>query len=171
MSEDFSRNGGKIAENRALTDVNRVDAISGLMVDFLRLIDVNAGGLRLKKGQGILHLEFCIDFWASWQRIKATFCRQRASPELFAGQDALKIAEIWFTDRRRSGKCFSGRLQVSNRKTMCMCEIGMAAALGSHPQCEFCWEHPKNPNSATSQWACSKKLVVRRRSIWFELVS
>ena len=26
------------------------------MVDFLRLIDVNAGGLRLRKGQGILHL-------------------------------------------------------------------------------------------------------------------
>ena len=47
---------------------------------------------------------------------------------------------------------------VSNRKTMCMCEIGMAAALGSHPYCELCWEHPKNPNSATSQWACSKKL-------------
>ena len=26
------------------------------MADFLRLIDTNAGGLRLKKGQGILHL-------------------------------------------------------------------------------------------------------------------
>ena len=26
------------------------------MADFLRLIDVNAGGFRLKKGQGILHL-------------------------------------------------------------------------------------------------------------------
>ena len=25
------------------------------MTDFLRLIDVNVGGLRLKKGQGILH--------------------------------------------------------------------------------------------------------------------
>ena len=33
-----------------------IDAISGLMVDFLRLIDVNAGGLQPKKGQGILHL-------------------------------------------------------------------------------------------------------------------
>ena len=31
-----------------------MDAISGLMADFLRLIDVNAGGLRLEKGQGIL---------------------------------------------------------------------------------------------------------------------
>ena len=30
-----------------------MDTISGLMADFLRLIDVNAGGLR---GQGILHL-------------------------------------------------------------------------------------------------------------------
>ena len=44
-SEDIRRNRGKIAENS-----------SGLMVDFLRLIDVNAGGLQLKKGQGILHL-------------------------------------------------------------------------------------------------------------------
>ena len=26
------------------------------MIDFLRLIDVNAGGLRLKKGQAIFHL-------------------------------------------------------------------------------------------------------------------
>ena len=26
------------------------------MIDFLRLIDGNAGGLRLKKGQGTLHL-------------------------------------------------------------------------------------------------------------------
>ena len=26
------------------------------MADFLRLIDVNAGGFQLKKGQGILHL-------------------------------------------------------------------------------------------------------------------
>ena len=33
-----------------------IDAISGLMADSLRLIDVNAGGLRLEKGQGILHL-------------------------------------------------------------------------------------------------------------------
>ena len=32
------------------------------MADFLRLIDVNAGGLRLKKGQGILHL-------AIWVRV------------------------------------------------------------------------------------------------------
>ena len=31
-------------------------AISGLIADFLWLIDVNAGGLGLKKGQGILHL-------------------------------------------------------------------------------------------------------------------
>ena len=29
-----------------------IDATSGLMADFLRLIDVNAGGLRLKKGGG-----------------------------------------------------------------------------------------------------------------------
>ena len=28
------------------------------------------------------------------------------------------------------------RVYLSNRKTMCMCEIGMAAALGSHPCCE-----------------------------------
>ena len=28
------------------------------MVDVLRLIDVNAGGLRLKKGQGVLHLSY-----------------------------------------------------------------------------------------------------------------
>ena len=35
-----------------------IDANSGLMVDFLRLIDVNAGGFRLKKGQGILHRIF-----------------------------------------------------------------------------------------------------------------
>ena len=41
---------GKIAENRTL-----IDAVSGLMADFLLLIDVNAGGLRLEKGQGILH--------------------------------------------------------------------------------------------------------------------
>ena len=68
-------------------------------------------------------------------------------------------------------RLWAGTPRVSNRKTMCMCEIGMAAALGSHPYCEFCWEHPKNPHSATSQWACSKKLVVRRRRIWFELVS
>ena len=60
---------------------------------------------------------------------------------------------------------------LSNRKTMCMCEIGMAAALGSHPYCELCWEHPKNPNSATSEWACSKKFVVRCRNVWFESVS
>ena len=33
-----------------------IDAISGLMVVFLQLIAVNAGGLRLKRGQGILHL-------------------------------------------------------------------------------------------------------------------
>ena len=29
--------------------------ISGIVADFLRLIDVNAGGFRLKKGQGMLH--------------------------------------------------------------------------------------------------------------------
>ena len=34
------------------------------MANFLRLIDVNAGGLRLKKGQGILHLMFLAEeFW------------------------------------------------------------------------------------------------------------
>ena len=32
------------------------------IADFLRLIDVNAGGLGLKKGQGILHLRF----WGWW---------------------------------------------------------------------------------------------------------
>ena len=32
-----------------------VDVISGLVADVLRLINVNAGGFRLKKGQGILH--------------------------------------------------------------------------------------------------------------------
>ena len=49
-----TENGRKFAENRTLTDVNRKrDAISGLMADFLRLIDANVGGLRLKKGQGI----------------------------------------------------------------------------------------------------------------------
>ena len=32
------------------------------MADFLRLIDVNAGGLRLKKGQGILHRRDVV-FW------------------------------------------------------------------------------------------------------------
>ena len=52
-SEDFRRSGGKIPENRALTDV-----ILGLMVDFLWVNDVNAGGLRPEKGQGILHLGF-----------------------------------------------------------------------------------------------------------------
>ena len=46
----FYRKRGKFAENRGF-----LDAISGLMADFLRLIDVNAGGLGLKKGQGILH--------------------------------------------------------------------------------------------------------------------
>ena len=45
-----TENRGKIAENRTLTDV-----ISGSMADFLRLIDVNARGLRLKGGQGISH--------------------------------------------------------------------------------------------------------------------
>ena len=48
-SEDFHRKRGKIAENRAL-----IDAISGLIADFQRLIDVNAGGLGLKKGPGNL---------------------------------------------------------------------------------------------------------------------
>ena len=33
-----------------------IEGISGLIVDFLRSIDVNVGGLRLNKGQGILHL-------------------------------------------------------------------------------------------------------------------
>ena len=32
-----------------------MDAILGFLADFLWLIDVNAGGFRLKKGQGILH--------------------------------------------------------------------------------------------------------------------
>ena len=32
-----------------------IDAISGFMADFLRLIDANVGGFRQKKGQGILH--------------------------------------------------------------------------------------------------------------------
>ena len=53
-SEDFHKTEGnsqKIGRYQAL-----IDAISGLMADFLRLIDVNAGGLRLKRGQGILHL-------------------------------------------------------------------------------------------------------------------
>ena len=47
--------GRKIAENRALTDVNR--RCSGLMPDFLQLIDVNAGGLRPKTAR-----EFKIQF-------------------------------------------------------------------------------------------------------------
>ena len=32
-----------------------IDAISGFVADFLRLIDINAGGFRLKTGQGIVH--------------------------------------------------------------------------------------------------------------------
>ena len=48
-SEDLHRQGKKIAENRMLTD-----AISGFATDFLRFIDVNAGGFRLKQGRGIL---------------------------------------------------------------------------------------------------------------------
>ena len=48
-----TENGRKIAENRTL-----IDAISGLMADFLRSIDVNAGGLPLEKGQGILTPNF-----------------------------------------------------------------------------------------------------------------
>ena len=32
-----------------------IDAISGFVADFQQLIDVNAGGLWLKKGQKILH--------------------------------------------------------------------------------------------------------------------
>ena len=42
-----TENGGNITENRTL-----IDAISRLMADFLRLINVNAGGFRLKKGPG-----------------------------------------------------------------------------------------------------------------------
>ena len=53
------RKRGKIAENRALIDVNR-RYFGGLIADFLRLIDVNTGGLGLKKGQGILHLICCL---------------------------------------------------------------------------------------------------------------
>ena len=52
-NEDFHGKGGKITENRALTDVNR--RYFGIYDRFLRLIDVNAGGFRLKKGQAILH--------------------------------------------------------------------------------------------------------------------
>ena len=40
-----------------------IDGISGLMADFLQLIDVNAGGLRLRKGQGILHPAFWGKFY------------------------------------------------------------------------------------------------------------
>ena len=43
----------KIAESSLLTDT-----ISGFLADFLRLIDVSAGGFRLKKGQGIIHPKF-----------------------------------------------------------------------------------------------------------------
>ena len=35
--------------------LNHPYAISGFVADFLRLIDVNAGGFRPKKGQGIAH--------------------------------------------------------------------------------------------------------------------
>ena len=51
-SKDFHRKRGKIAENRTLTDVNW--RCFGVDADFLRSIDVNAGGLRLNKGQGII---------------------------------------------------------------------------------------------------------------------
>ena len=54
MRISTQKNGGKIAENRALTGVNR-RYFGGFVTDFLRLIDVNAGGFRLKEGQGILH--------------------------------------------------------------------------------------------------------------------
>ena len=40
----------KIGRQQAL-----IYAISGFVADFLRSIDVNAGGFRLKKGQGFLH--------------------------------------------------------------------------------------------------------------------
>ena len=40
-----------------------IDAISGLMADFLQLIDVNAGGLRLKRVQEILHLRLFLRFF------------------------------------------------------------------------------------------------------------
>ena len=39
------------------------------MADFLRLIDVNAGGLRLKKGQGILHLTCSAEIDAHGQTV------------------------------------------------------------------------------------------------------
>ena len=52
-----TESGGKFAEDRTLTDVNR--RYLGLMAHFLQLIDVYAGGLRLKRGQGILHLKLC----------------------------------------------------------------------------------------------------------------
>ena len=53
-SEDPHRQGGKIAENRPLTDVHR--RYSGFVANFLWLINVNAGVVRPKKGQGSLHL-------------------------------------------------------------------------------------------------------------------
>ena len=49
-----TENGGKIKEMGHWQML--IDGISGLIADFLRLIDVNAGGLRLQKGEGILHL-------------------------------------------------------------------------------------------------------------------
>ena len=51
-AEDPHTEGGKTAKDRKLTDVNR--RYFGIC-DFLRLVDVNAGGLQLRKGQGILH--------------------------------------------------------------------------------------------------------------------
>ena len=46
------------------------------MADFLRLIDVNAGGLRLKKGQGMLHLnKLFLNMLCSC--CKCTYCLER----------------------------------------------------------------------------------------------
>ena len=54
--------------------LSKIDVISGLMVDFLRLIDVNAAGLRLKKGQEILHLTLCWEIGSSyWYRLESIF--------------------------------------------------------------------------------------------------
>ena len=53
-SEEFHRKRGKIAEHRTFAGVDR--RYFGVNGDSLLLIDVNARGSRLKRGQGILHL-------------------------------------------------------------------------------------------------------------------
>ena len=96
------------------------------MADLLRLFDVNAGGLRLKKGQGILHLNRSINEFRGlsrdWVGGKILFMRSGVNP--CGGEQNTHINRI-------------PRESQDNPVKFCLCAFFFGVPLASNLCCLF----------------------------------